>query len=447
MQIDVTLAGHTSSWRFQGSTEFASWLRDRIAQNDGGVKVCRVAACELLPEFSTTVRRLVYAYDEGRSALRVHLVGRIKPSLAVRELEDHLLARLQINTGFTEYKRLVAAGRSFEERLTVFVVEAAGIPAASLLETARDFIERIEKTGGNRLPTIVIVAVLPDSDGLSNDFTVGVPVDPVLSTEVNTLAGIWRRYVHHRLAWEAGGHILRARVSSEQHGCAKVPTGSDDLLERLLNDAAQAHLEHIDEGTQEKILELVVHSGDETKTQEALTKYNTELLDKGLLWFGPGSGLLRPTPWAARALLLGQCPEPARYVLRSCLVCAPLAREILIACFDLEAQERALCCLHLPPNNHASAQAQDGFNGFCNGNADSVAPHYPAACPARPHSVWCFAGFGEILQNARCPGDSYRHRLRHMLRRLRNTLSHGHYLGWQAVQTIYRLKSDLELRE
>jgi hypothetical protein len=119
----------------------------------------------------------------------------------------------------------------------------------------------------------------------------------------------------------------------------------------------------------------------------------------------------------------------------------------LAACFELEAQERALCYVALPPDDHVSEKAQTDFDQFLAGDSESVAPYYPKNCPTQPDSAWCFASFGEILQNARRPGDSYRHRLRHKLRQLRNTLSHGHYVCWQAVQTVHDLQAELGFDE
>jgi hypothetical protein len=245
------------------------------------------------------------------------------------------------------------------------------------------------------------------------------------------------------VAWEVGGHIIRAKSWDDRYSLGRLPVGNDDLFEHQLNDAAKEQFQNASSISRAQILEFTANSGDETKVQETLNKHGTDLISEGLLWLCPGSALLRPTPWAARALLLRGCAGPARFLLRNCLVCAPLTRDILAACFELEAQERALCCVALPPDDRVSEKTHFDYNQFLAGENESVSPHYPEDCPAQPDSAWCFASFGEILQNTRCPGGSYRHGLRHRLRQLRNTLSHGHYVCWEAVQTVCHLRSEL----
>lgn len=443
MQIEVTLAGHTAHWRFRGSTALESWIGTCPWQKDGGVRVCRVTAADFLPQFTAGVHRMIQAHDGGRSSLRVYPVGCLKGPANGASLEELLLNRLQSDERQSEYRRLSAAARLCEGRETVFVVETASGSTTAWKQAADEFLDRIEKAGGTRRPTIVLLAISTEPDGLPDDLTVGMPADSILLCEDGNKKGLWQRYVHLRLAWESGGNLVRAKTWDEKYAVGKLPIGSDDLLEHVLNEAAREQFHNTLPTPRARILEFAANSGDEIKIQEILDKNMRDLIGDGLIWHCPGNALLSPTPWTARSLLLQGSTGPARFLLRNCLICAPLARDILAACFELEAQERTLCCASLPPDDSVSEKTQIDFESFMAGDSDSVAPHYPKDSPARPDSIWCFASFGEILQHAKRPGDSYRHRRRHDLRQLRNTLSHGHYVCWQAVQTLYRLRSEL----
>jgi hypothetical protein len=170
------------------------------------------------------------------------------------------------------------------------------------------------------------------------------------------------------------------------------------------------------------------------------------LLEFGLLWLYTETSRIRPTPWSARAVLRRGFTGSNRELLRSCLVCAPLARDILSACFELEAQERSECWRDLPDDQFAPTQALRELNNFLAKKPRSAAPYYPTECPAAPDAAWQFASFGPVLEATRSC-DGFRQDARHELRRLRNTLSHGHYVNWHEVATIRRLKRELDLVE
>src|SRR5262249_55631063 len=154
-------------------------------------------------------------------------------------------------------------------------------------------------------------------------------------------------------------------------------------------------------------------------------------------WRPPGETRLRPVPWVARALLCLHEGEEVRFLLRGCLVCAPLAKEVLSRCFDLEARERTLCWaergeLPLP------REITDRYQKFMEAVPATEYRFYPAGCPAAPTDAWPFATFGELLVNLGHSRQRWPHR--YELRDLRNALAHGHYVGWYAVQALRRVE-------
>src|SRR5262249_43277242 len=261
------------------------------------------------------------------------------------------------------------------------------------------------------------------------DFTVGGPSDPVLGFDKE----LWKAYVHARLAWEAGGDLARAMAWDAQ-GVQRLGVGADDSLENMLNQGAEEEYRRLPAPMQARGQEAV------KQVVKRVAKPNfAGLMESGAFWKPPGESGLRPTPWLARAMLrLNLAPEAA-FLLRSCLVCAPLAREVLGRCFDLEARERAVGFANrgsLPP----PPDAVERFKRFNEKQADTGAEFYPADCPARPSDPWVFTVFGEFLNSL--PYDRDRRNFTNGLRTLRNALAHGHYISWAVLTALRKLERE-----
>src|SRR5262249_5164155 len=137
---------------------------------------------------------------------------------------------------------------------------------------------------------------------------------------------------------------LRQTVAATAAGAAgtaaRAGAGRQGRLDGLLNRCAADTLAELPAETQALLRDYADQAALRRRPRSWERDAAGRLLEAGALWRPPGEARARP---AARALLLEKaCPE-ARYLLRGCLVCAPLAKEVLSRCFDLEAQERAVC--------------------------------------------------------------------------------------------------------
>jgi hypothetical protein len=131
----------------------------------------------------------------------------------------------------------------------------------------------------------------------------------------------------------------------------------------------------------------------------------------------------------------------AAYLLRGCRVCAPLAKELLSRCFDLEARERVLC---LAERGSAGLpdEIRERYENFIRGEERSEYLFYPRGCPAAPADPWDFATYGELLYILKPVRKHDLHQID--LRNLRNALAHGHYAGWHAVTMLRRIEQQAD---
>jgi hypothetical protein len=159
----------------------------------------------------------------------------------------------------------------------------------------------------------------------------------------------------------------------------------------------------------------------------------------GLFWRPVGEPRPRPTPWWSRAVLCEGYSGPLRYLFRSCLVCAPIAREVLVRCFDLEAGDRAYCSPYQGASDNPEPERR--YEEFLRGYQGSEAQFYPRCCPAVPRCASDFATYGNIL--ACLPAGLPRRSERHRLRLVRNTVAHGHYISWGILTELKRVGDSL----
>ena len=431
MNVPVTLAAHTANWRFRSSADLDAWLSTRPWEAKGGMRVLRLGGTSLGGLMARAVRRAVRSHDDGERDVHVPIIpfptGTATPLQALQAAVD-----LHPQGGRPEQMR--QAVNSLRAYPSVVVVQPpTAAPPPGFARGTRDLIDELRKFDAEARATLVLLdtAAHPLSPD-PFDFTVGGPSDAVLASD----ADLWKAYVHARLAWETAGDLARAQAW-DAHGFPRLGVGADDVLEDLLSTLAEADWRRLPESVQAQAREQLRRMFQRPAPKAAPSV--TELVAHGAFWRPPGDAEARPAPWVARALLRLDLASEAAFYLRGCLVCAPLAREVLGRCFDLEARERAAGWANrgtLPP----PPDAKDRHSRFLEGQPNSGAQFYPKGCPARPEDPWAFTVFGEFL--ASLPFDKARSAFTNGLRTLRNALAHGHYMSWAVLTALRRLERD-----
>lgn len=425
MNVPVALAGHTANWRFRGSAELDAWLASMPWKDRGGSLVLRLGSASLGEKFARSLSWAIRGLDDSVREISVRILP--LPTQNVTPLQLLQLAADTTPRGPIEQQRSdLAQDLAALPTVAIVLPSETSVPAHFARQTG-ELIGQLRKACPEARATVVFLdtAACP-LQGDPLDFTVGGPSDPVLGFDKE----LWRAYVHARLAWETGGELARA-LAWDARGFSRLGVGADDSLENLLNQHAEEEHGRLPAGLQKQAIETV----QQMVRPQVRTTF-TGLLECGAFWKPPGERGPRPTPWLARALLRLNLASEAAFLLRSCLVCAPLAREVLGRCFDLEARERAIGFANrgsLPPPQ----DAVERFRKFNERQADSGAEFYPADCPARPSDPWGFTVFGEFLHSL--PFDRERRDFTNGLRTLRNALAHGHYISWAVLVALRKL--------
>jgi hypothetical protein len=438
MNVPVTLGGFPASWRFRDSGGLDAWLGELPWAGTGGARLVRIASAGLAGEMARAIRRAVRGHDDGDRDVQVYLV---EPGEAAAGLQAVLRGVLGLPDEPDPSDRrsfLSSAGRLLAGWPTVIVLPAVE-PGADprLWRDAQEIAAGVARAQPDAQATIVLLdtpaAPLADE---AFDLTVGALADPVLADPDRRDVELWRAYVHARLAWESAGDLARA-LAWDERGFRGVAFAADNIVENLLNQCAEAAYRDLPAATREQALaqlrQMVARKGGPGQGAE-------ELVRAGAFWRPVGESQPRPAPWLARAMLRsGECPE-AGFYLRGCLVCAPLAREVLSHCFDLEWRQRAIGwaqrgTFRPPP------EAEERFRKFQQMQPGSGAEFYPPDCPAAPADGWAFTVFGEFI--ASLPLERQQLGVHHDLRSLRNALAHGHYISWNMLMTLRRIERQL----
>ena len=430
MNVSAVVAGYEATWRFRHSRKLDAWLTSQPWRGRGGVFSVRVASPVQTSSTIAALTRAARAADE-HGDVRVLTLGSDNLSLGIRTAVGCAL-ELPSSLGRGEFTR-----RIIEEmhRPHLFIAEPIeGRKDLRNFEDAVSLCDDIERISPGSATTILLMEI--PSQPLSSDFmdlSVGSPADGLLELLDGPESELWRAYVHVRLAWEAAGNLASLELA-DQLDFSRLSIGDDNSLEQKLNQFAVFSLERFDRDAIEVADRFLGESeGDPNAGQTTPSRGELEAL--GFFWRPAGELLSRPAPWWARAILHQNRAVTLRYLLRSCLVCAPIAREILLRCFDLEALDRA----SHPPQTQSSHDAETlrRFDSFLRGDPNSEVRHYPRGCPAKPIEITDFATYGAIITNA--PRDPFRHNARHRLRKLRNSVVHGHYVSWAALKELQQV--------
>ncbi|RRS02933.1 hypothetical protein EIP75_18430 [Aquabacterium soli] len=432
MQLDLTLAGFTSPWSFRGSRTFANWAEGKPWVHEGSLCVLHTEEARISALLRPSISRFVHGINAGLSRLDICYVS------CGAELGTPVQAMIhafELDSSIPPFEALGRIEARIRDRSLLLVFhEGSAVHPDDWLQLVM-LLEHFRKS----TKTSALAAIVIDHRNVVDvqpacDFRFGHPSHSVLveASSISNAEDLWPAYVHHRIAWEAGGSI--AYALSLGHKIAECPPGNDEELERLLQEHAVLTLqEHSGKADLEEAHEIVGSLANFTSSRRQLLR--SQLFQHHLLWRPPAMNSFQVVPWASRALL-AHTSLPRKYVwgLRHQLVCAPLAGEIMALCLKFESQ--ILVRLHGKRNRAVSAEALDGQDRFKRGGDRFIV--YPAAFPARPvtpDDAWAFASLGQNLASST---DGSRPMYGNT-RLLRNAIAHGHYVNWRHVDHARQL--------
>jgi hypothetical protein len=426
MLVEISAAGYTSGWLFPGAQRFKAWAYTRPWLDQGGLCVVRTIDRTYDDDLFSAIAYATRGIHGDRGMLdvrRVECGGEFQTPLQA------ILAALEINPEFSAFQARDSLRMALSDRACLFVITEVAAVADSYWESFVGLIEHYGKLS----PAVRLCAVILDHRSAvlsepSFDFSAGIASHRVLVEAAGTgESTLWHAYLHHRCCWEAGGSPSYA----ERLGncLLTLDRNNDDGMEAILGQeasnraAVQFDLDEIAQLIQTK----VVQSSFQCNKQKA----HNRLLELKAIWSPPSGNRLELLPWLSRALLLNiKLSDQLVWTLRQNLVCMPLATEVIAHCLRAEAQIRMQ--LHGRENPEGiPSHASDAFQRFIDGKDDYIL--YPSGYPLppnRPQDIWAFAPLGEML--IACPRGAVPDLFWQTLK-LRNALSHGHYVTWKHV--------------
>lgn len=425
MDLPVTLAGHSATWTFHGSRDLDSWIESQPWLRGGGVVTIHLGPGT---EFDTVVdalRRAVRAADDAGYQPTV------LPLLVDDDIRSSLSEALCGSAAVPD--RQLAEECAYKHKVIVALSSDGGVAARE----AAEFSDVARKLVPDFSTAFVVTATATEAEDEALDFATGVPRQQLLRLFDETRERVFRAYLHVRIAWESGGCLSAARELDS--AAIAIPIGDDEAFEAVLNRSALSKFEGLAADVQRCTTDIV-HAVSRRRPMGTLA---VNLLRERVLWAPLERRRLALVPWAARALLLRGGGGETTELLRNHVTCAPLARELLGRCLDLEARERARLAYEIgalaPPTD-----AVVRFSAFERGDPFAESGLYPRSSPARPSDAWAFAEFGACIEAAERSGSARQPRSdHHALRRLRNALAHGHYAGWAAVRQLIEAEERL----
>lgn len=422
LRVDVRLYGIVTPWRFPGSVGLGDWLSGLPWLEEGGVcsVVCPIGAGDASLE--TAIHRAACAAHAGNGSLRVISV----------ESGQHLgspleacLRAFDLNPSAGTLQVAKALARVLRTEPTLFVVRVVGVDRIEWWEMLNEFAEIYHKRHESSPFAVVnLGSTTAASTGPRFDFWHGSPEGIDLWGEGLGEGGRWASYLYCRTAWEAAGSLEVAKdLENRTRGLA---LGNDEALEQSFNEHAIQHLKEI-ELPAEAWTRLVASYGYRNRE---LGKDWEQPRPVDLWWSPPHSAGQRLAPWASRAALLQKnASGPSSWKLRNELICEPLSRDLFAICQQGEALARSRV-FRSGMKSSPSAEANELLTRFqSDENRNSM---YPRAHPARPVEAWAFASLGEVINAAT---DRLPEPFRNLLW-LRNSVAHGHFVGWKHISTV-----------
>ena len=209
MRVDITLAGFTAAWEFQGSRGFEEWAGRRPWLAQGGLAVIRtqssLSADLLFPAICKCVRG-AHGDDRRLDILHVEVGERWgNPVVA-------MLSTLEIAPELTPFAAREPLRMKLVDRSVVLVLsERAAVPPAEWERFAL-LVEHYAKS----VPAVELCVLVLDHRGAvaaepSFNFSTGRSTHLVLAgTAEQAESDLWAPYLHHRACWDAAGDPLLA---------------------------------------------------------------------------------------------------------------------------------------------------------------------------------------------------------------------------------------------
>lgn len=439
MDLRVSLAQFETQWRFVDSGQLEAWLAGRPWVDSGGVRLLRASGPAQATLLTEALPARVHAVDQGRTNVDTTLLRGFEEGGDVRTL-----AQLAFGIQPTSTRRVLElAADVLGHQRTLLVLDGTRLPDGAVrafIEVATQLTSDVAKLRPSvALPVLVLHSPgFPHAEG-SWSFTSGGPLGEVLGRPDAQPSARWAAYVHIRLAWESAGELDVALEWAAP--AAGLTFGADGELENVLNTLADGAWQRLDEPRRELLQGYLAMLGKRPWDRMEYLRRTEELHAAQLAWRPSGVAHVRPVPWAARALARqGRSLAQTRTLLRSCMTCAPIAKEVVSRCLDLEAYLRAR---HAPePVPRPLGKADDALRDFHgSGNESFDRRFYPENCPAVALvDTSAFMTFGDFLEGL--PIQGWRRKALHQLRQLRNSVAHGHYVGWESL----RMLEDLEVQ-
>lgn len=437
MQLELTLAGYASAWRFSGSRTLRAWLERRPWLSDGGLCVIRASVGNSsLSLLTRSIERTAYAFhaDEGYLSVRRIFCG--GDSGAPRQA---LMRHFGLAANVNPFEARESIGIALRDRRQLLVISERSSVDTDDWDA---FVALVEHYCKASPPVPLAVVVLDTRSALAYE-----PVCNFITgyAEHGVLAGgaaiddaeAWARYLHLRSWWDAGGSVSHAIELADRLEAVRL--GDDSAVESVLQD-------HAEEAFRSNLYAKDFLSRLAPKhLSDHETQFDIELMTGRLVWPPPGLNGLHLVPWAARAILAGATlNEKQLYRLRQTLVCAPLASEVLSLCLFFENQIR-IRLTGRGDSSRVTPETVQRHASFRAGSSEEYA-HYPNRHPAPPNTVqdiWSFASFGELLNSCpnKCVADLDRN-----VKDLRNCLAHGHYVTWFHCSTALRALRNFDVR-
>ena len=256
MQLDVQLAGVTSSWRFPGSATFQTWLERRPWLDDGGLCVLR-APYNAAGMVFDAIRRSAHSVhaEDGQFSVRRVMCGGGHDTLRLA-----LMNHFNLNRSPLESRDAIRRNLRDRRQLLVFAEQSA-----VSIDEWEAFVALIEHLRKSALPVPLAIVVL---DARSH-----VNCEPVCQfvfgyTSLRVFDGaaaldepaIWARYLHVRAWWDVGGSLAHAQDLSAL--CMGIAHGDDAALEAVLQAYAVESLRrHAGAATLRALLGVAQKSG------------------------------------------------------------------------------------------------------------------------------------------------------------------------------------------
>ncbi len=414
--------GLVASWRFPGSQSLGQWLDALPWLVEGGVCAVICATTRDYSVVASAIERRAHAAQAGQSDLHTiqvdsgaDLASPLVACLAPFEI-DAFGARLRIADALAQ-----ALDPSTP---TLFLLRVVGENRLEEWESLSDFADVYRKRHAGSPLTVIVLATQPvHSIKPQFDFRQGWPEGIDLWSDGLAIRDRWAGYRYLRTAWEAAGSLAIAEDLEQR--VRDLPLGDDESLENHFNNHAQ---ERFDTANLAKPVWTQLTSTYGYRHPRPQSK---EWARQPALWWTPPHSIgERLAPWACRAALLEQRElECIHWKLRHELICEPLAQDLFALCQQGEALIRTRIFrtgLRQSPSEEA-CKLLKLFQESKNSNTV-----YPLNHPAPPHDAWAFASLGEVINAAseRLPSPFWD------LLLLRNSVGHGHFVGWKHVTTL-----------